>query len=70
MFQPNEVIDDSKTWFELANLMGVDIIDDNEEENMKEEQNEEDKEVQNIIKKGKETKRKMLRGMSNMLANI
>ena len=68
MFQPNKVIDDSKTWFELGNLMGVDIVD--VEENVKEEQSEEDKEVQNIIKKGKETNRKMLRSMLNTSANI
>ena len=47
----------------------MEIVDDDEEENVKEEQSEEDKEVQSIIEKGKETKRKMLRGMSNMSAN-
>ena len=70
MFQPNKVTDDSKSWFELGNLMGVDVVDNNEEENLKEEQSEEDKEVQNIIEKGKQTKRKMLRGMLNMSAKI
>ena len=40
------------------------IVDSLEEE--EEERTEEDKEVENIIKKGQEAKRKILTGMSNM----
>ena len=54
----------SKLWYELGNTMGLMVVSLEEEE--EEEKMEEDKEVEQIYQKGKETKRKILTGMSIM----
>ena len=56
--------DQSKLWYELGNTMGLVVVSSEEEE--EEEKMEEDKEVEQIYQKGKETKRKILKGMSIM----
>ena len=56
--------DENKLWYELGNTMGLVVVSSEEEE--EEQQMEEDKEVEHIYQKGKETKRKILMGMSIM----
>ena len=56
--------DENKSWYELGNTMGLVVVLSEEEE---EQQTEEDKEVEQIYQKGKETKRKILTGMLIML---
>ena len=54
-----------KSWYEISKEVGgVIIVDSSEEE--EEERMEEDKEVENLIKKGQEAERKILTDMSNM----
>ena len=53
--------DQSKSWYELGNTMGLVVVSSKEKE--EEEKREEDKEVERIYPKGKETKRKILMGM-------
>ena len=53
--------DESKSWYELGNTMGLIVVSLEKEE--EEEKTEEDKEVEQIYQKGKETKRKILMGM-------
>ena len=59
------VEDANKSWYELGNTMGLIVVSSEEEE--EEQQMEEDKEVERIYQKGKETNRKILTGMSIML---
>ena len=49
------VEDKSKSWYELGNTMGLVVVS-----------SEEDKKVEQIYQKGKETKSKILTGMSIM----
>ena len=49
----------SKSWFELGDFVGLEVIDDGEAEDI-EEQEEEDKAVQWIIIQGNETKQKLI----------
>ena len=56
--------DENKSWYELGNTMGLVVVSSEEEE--EEQQMEEDKEVKCIYQKGKETKRRILMGMSIM----
>ena len=60
--------DESKSWYELGNIMGLIVVLSEEEE--EEEKTEEDKEVERIYQKGKDTKRKILTGMSIMLNEL
>ena len=53
--------DENKSWYELGNTMGLVVV------SSEEEQTEEDKEVEHIYQKGKETKRKISTGMLIML---
>ena len=54
--QPNKWIEEeSKSWFELGNVMGLEVVH-NEEQDVWEGQSQEDKEVEMIIERGKETK--------------
>ena len=55
------VDDTNKSWYKLGNTMGLIMVSSEEEE--EEQQMEEDKEVEHIYQKGKETKRKILMGM-------
>ena len=58
--QPHEKIEEaSKSWFELGDFVGLDVIEDEEVEEI-EKQEEEDKEVQRIISQGNETKWKLI----------
>ena len=57
--------DANKSWYKLGNTIGLIVVSSEEEE--EEQQTEEDKEVERIYQKGKETKRKILMGMSIML---
>ena len=50
--------------------MGLDVVDDDEEEDVEEGQSQEDKEVQRIMEKGKETKRKIIWAMLNTSTNV
>ena len=56
--------DQSKSWHELGNTMGL-IVESSEEE-QEEQKMQGDKEVEQIYQKGKETKTKILMGMSIM----
>ena len=56
--------DSTKLWYELGYSMGLIVMSSEEEE--EEQKTEEDKEVERIYQKGKETKRKILIGMSIM----
>ena len=47
----------NKSWGEIGEDMGLEVVVDEEVE-----QNDEDREVENILKKGKETKRKLATG--------
>ena len=58
------VEDESKSWYELGNTMGLIVVSSEKEE--EEEKTGEDKEVEQIYQKGKEMKRKILTGMSIM----
>ena len=58
------MVDQNKSWYELGNTMGLVVVSLEEEE---EQQTEEDKEMDQIYQKGKETKRKILMGMLIML---
>ena len=54
-------LDANKSWFELGQEAGSEIVDDEEEEKMQKE--EEDKEVERIFKESKRHHEQMLRGM-------
>ena len=59
VFQLEEQVDeDSKSWFALGDMCGLDIVEDEVVG-----QDEDDKEVERIIAAGKETKRKIIRSM-------
>ena len=63
--------DENKSWYELGNTMRLIVVSSEEEE--EEKQMEEDKEVERIYQKGKETKRKILTGMlimSDILVHV
>ena len=62
------VEDSTKSWYELGNSMGLIVVSSEEEE--EEQKTEEDKKVERIYQKGKETKRKILTGMSIMLNEL
>ena len=47
----------NKSWGEIGEDVGLEVVADEEVE-----QNDEDREVENILKKGKETKRKLATG--------
>ena len=47
----------NKSWGEIGDDVGLEVVVDEEVE-----QNDEDREVENILKKGKETKRKLATG--------
>ena len=53
--------DANKSWYELRQEAGLEIVDDEEEEKMQKE--EEDKEVVCIFKQGKQHHEQILRGM-------
>ena len=53
--------DANKSWYELGEEAGLEIVDDEEEEKMQKE--EEDKEVARIFKESKRHHEQMLRGM-------
>ena len=59
--QPQERLEEeAKNWYALGEVIGLDIVDDEEVDEA--EQDDEDKEVEKIIKRGKEAKRKLATG--------
>ena len=50
-------------------MMGLNVVNDDNEEEVEEGQSQEDKEVQRILQRRKETKRKIVWGMLNMSKN-
>ena len=63
-FQAGDAETESKSWFELGKAMGVVVV--SREDEAAEELTEEDKEVQRLMNKGLETKRKAVKGMLNL----
>ena len=63
-FQYDHPQREAKTWFELGEEMGIVVV--SSEDEVAEELTEEEKEVERLLNKGLETKRKAIKGMSNL----